>query len=188
MSKAIRIVSKQYKSCKDDPIDGIYLSDIDDKNALTFNFTINGPADSPWADCLIYGKLECPENYPFAPPSVTFLSETYHPNIYTDGKVCLSILNNKQDETGYFRNDELWTPALDLRSVLLIIMNLFNEPNLESPANLDACILYRQNRKEFTKKVRHLLNNSEKYIDVDTKTIVANKNLCDKTESNVVDL
>ena len=92
------------------------------------------------------------------PPIIRFVSNTYHPNIYSDGKVCLSILNNKQDETGYFQQCELWSPVLDIKCVLLCINSLFHEPNQESPANIDACILYRNDIRAFTNKIRGLFD------------------------------
>jgi hypothetical protein len=67
-------------------------------------------------------------------------------------------LLNKSDETGYFQESELWKPTLDLKIVFLCIINLFIEPNLESPANLDACVMYRNDKRELAKLIRSNLN------------------------------
>lgn len=54
-----------------------------------------------------------------------------HPNIFPSGYVCLSLLNAG------------WKPAITLKQVLLGIQQLFEEPNLKSPANHDMYMLYR---------------------------------------------
>ncbi len=170
--RAIKITSNQIKAYYKDPLDGLELLQ-DEQNSLKIQFTLTGPKESPWEDCIMNGYIMCPNNYPFEPPSVVFTTKTNHPNIYKDGKVCMSILNNKQDETGYFQQSELWSPALDLRCIFLCIINLFNEPNLESPADLDACILYRSDIKKFTRNVRKLFDNetnSPTSIVIDVKT------------------
>jgi ubiquitin-conjugating enzyme E2 G2 len=168
VSRAIRTIINQIKVYNKDKLDGL-MFDHDEKNALKVNFTLFGPKESCWEDCVMFGYLLMPETYPFKPPKVVFTSKTNHPNIYLDGKVCISYLNDKQDETGYFRQEELWTPVLDLRCIFLGIITLFTEPNLESPANLDACILYRDNRKEFIKGVRKLFDsNNDQIIDIVT--------------------
>jgi ubiquitin-conjugating enzyme E2 G2 len=171
VARAIKTITNQIRNYNKDKLEGL-IFDHDEKNALKVNFTLFGPKDSCWEDCVMYGYLLMPENYPFKPPKVVFTSKTNHPNIYLDGKVCLSYLNDKQDETGYFREEELWTPVLDLRCVFLGIITLFTEPNLDSPANLDACILYRQNKKDFLKSIRKLFDNdNEQIIDVNTTSI-----------------
>ena len=57
---------------------------------------IRGPASTPYADALLFFSVEFPTDYPFSPPKVLFLTsdgETrFHPNLYIQGKVCLSIL------------------------------------------------------------------------------------------------
>ena len=157
--RAIRIATNQLASYNKAPIDGLHLIQ-DPNNALKINFTLIGPKETPWEDFVMNGIIDLPHNFPFAPPKLNFTTKTYHPNIHNDGKVCLSILNAEQDETGYFKASELWSPVLDIRCIFLCILNLFTEPNLESPANLDACILYRNDIKMLTKMIRKEANNS----------------------------
>ena len=156
--RAIRISTSQLASYNKEPILGLHLEQ-DKNNSLRITFTLEGPKETPWEDVIMKGEVNIPSNYPFVPPNLKFITKTFHPNIYKDGKVCLSILNSEQDETGYFKPEELWTPALDFRCIFLCIMNLFTEPNLESPANLDACILYRNDLKKLTQMVRKEADN-----------------------------
>jgi ubiquitin-protein ligase len=152
-----RILVKQLENYNKDPIDNVIIEQ-DQSNMFKLNFIITGPEGTPWDSHIMLGKIDIPNDYPMSPPKIKFTSRTYHPNIYNDGKVCLSILNLNQDETGYFRKSELWSPVLDFRCVFLCIMNLFHEPNLESPADLDSCLLYRTDRKKLRSLILKEMN------------------------------
>jgi ubiquitin-conjugating enzyme E2 G1 len=71
---------------------------------------------------------------------MTFKSKMWHPNIYPDGKVCISILHppgvdsmNTQEKA-----EERWRPILGVEAILISVISMLNDPNCESPANLDA--------------------------------------------------
>ena len=92
---------------------------------------IRGPASTPYADALLFFSVEFPTDYPFSPPKVLFLTsdgETrFHPNLYIQGKVCLSIL-------GTYSGPQ-WSGALSLNSVLLSILGLLDKnPLAHEPA------------------------------------------------------
>lgn len=53
---------------------------------------ISGPEDSPYAGGLFRIQFSVPANYPFEPPRAQFLTPIYHPNIDSDGRVCISRL------------------------------------------------------------------------------------------------
>ena len=87
----------------------------------------------------------------------------FHPNIYPDGSVCISILHPAgEDPMGYESAQERWTPAHSIEKVLLSVMSLMAEPNPQSPANVDAAKILRDNPAEFKKvsemTVRESLN------------------------------
>jgi len=92
---------------------------------------IRGPVSTPYADALLFFSVEFPTDYPFSPPKVLFLTsdgETrFHPNLYVQGKVCLSIL-------GTYSGPQ-WSGALSLNSVLLSILGLLDKnPLAHEPA------------------------------------------------------
>jgi ubiquitin-conjugating enzyme E2 Z len=75
-------------------------------------------------------SMEFPSNYPYSPPKMTYLTNNgntrFHPNLYRNGKVCLSLLNTWKGEQ--------WTSCNTLSSVLLNLTTLFtSEPLLHEP-------------------------------------------------------
>lgn len=66
-----------------------------------------------------------------APPKVRFLTRIYHPNIDRLGRICLDILKDK------------WSPALQIRTVLLSIQALLSAPNPDDPLNNEAAELWK---------------------------------------------
>lgn len=148
-------IKKDINDCITEPMLSILSLGQNLSNTNKIDFTLTGPKDTPWEDSIMNGYITIPNDYPFSPPILQFTSKTNHPNIYTDGRVCLSILNKTKDEFGYFKESELWSPVQNLRSVFISIISLFHEPNLDSPADLDSCILYRNDKKKLTKLIRN---------------------------------
>ena len=102
----------------------------DENNMLQGYAIIFGPSDTIYRYGAYYFRFKFPTDYPFSPPKVTFLTgdgETrFHPNLYRNGKVCISILNTWKGEQ--------WTSCLNIRSILLMLVTLFhNKPLLNEP-------------------------------------------------------
>ena len=70
----------------------------------------------------------------FSPPQFRFMTEMWHPNIYENGDVCISILHPPVDDpqSGELPS-ERWNPTQNVRTVLLSVISLLNEPNTFSP-------------------------------------------------------
>jgi len=79
----------------------------------------------------------------------------FHPNIYPDGTVCISILHTPGDDpTMYEKASERWSPVQSVEKVILSVISMLAEPNLESGANIDCCKLYRENKEEYVRIVK----------------------------------
>ncbi|KAE8840049.1 hypothetical protein HRS9122_06654 [Pyrenophora teres f. teres] len=115
---------------------------------MTWNAVIIGPADTPFEDGTFRLVMHFEEAYPNKPPSVKFISQMFHPNVYGTGELCLDILQNR------------WSPTYDVAAILTSIQSLLNDPNTSSPANVEASNLYKENRKEYTKRVRETVEKS----------------------------
>lgn len=103
----------------------------DEVNITKGTAMIRGPAGTPYADALLFFSVEFPADYPFSPPKVLILTSDgitrFHPNLYVQGKVCLSIL-------GTYSGPQ-WSGALSFNSVLLSILGLLdNNPLAHEPA------------------------------------------------------
>uniref|UniRef100_A0A915M113 UBC core domain-containing protein n=1 Tax=Meloidogyne javanica TaxID=6303 RepID=A0A915M113_MELJA len=68
---------------------------------------------------------------------------------------------------GYFKASaaERWNPAHGVRSILLSVISMLNEPNISSPANVDASVSYRKYKengnKEFPDIIKKMVEKSK---------------------------
>ncbi|KAH0627782.1 hypothetical protein JD844_008118 [Phrynosoma platyrhinos] len=91
---------------------------------------------------LFQAHIKFPMDYPYSPPTFRFLTKMWHPNIYENGDVCISILHPPVDDpqSGELPS-ERWNPTQNVRTILLSVISLLNEPNTFSPANVDASVM-----------------------------------------------
>lgn len=108
--------------------------------------------------------MNFPEDYPYSPPQFKFTPSIFHPNVYKDGRLCISILHRSGDATSGEPDGETWSPVQTVESVLISIISLLSDPNLSSPANVDASVLYKNSPEEFKKRVGEEVANSKKNI------------------------
>ena len=110
-------------------ISGIYYEhDMD--NFMNGHAMIVGPSDTPYEHGLFFFHFSYPDDYPYSPPKVKFLTKScsqrcrvrINPNLYIDGKVCLSVLNTW--------NGEPWSACQTIRSILLTLITVLNEKPL----------------------------------------------------------
>lgn len=111
---------------------------MDESRVDLMKVLITGPDDTPYANGIFEFDVFFPSNYPNVPPKCLFLttgngSVRFNPNLYADGKVCLSILGTWEG-----RPEEKWNPLCSVLQVLISIQALilvkfpyFNEPGFE---------------------------------------------------------
>lgn len=133
-----------------------------------FNWTIALIIINP--DSLYYGgyflaSMKFPSNYPYSPPAFQFTRPLYHPNIYADGKLCISILHAPgDDEMSGELAAERWSPAQRVESVLLSIISLLDDAETSSAANVDAGVMLRKDPEGYKKRVKEDVEVSKKDI------------------------
>uniref|UniRef100_A0A6N2M6E3 Dephospho-CoA kinase n=1 Tax=Salix viminalis TaxID=40686 RepID=A0A6N2M6E3_SALVM len=147
------------------PVDGFSAGLIDENNVFEWSVTIIGPPDTLYEGGFFNAIMSFPQNYPVSPPTVRFTSEVWHPNVYANGKVCISILHPPGDDpNGYELATERWTPVHTVESIVLSIISMLSSPNDESPANVDAAKQWRENRNEFKKRVSRCVRKSQEIM------------------------
>ena len=98
---------------------------------------IIGPGDSPYAGGVFRLRILFPVDYPFKCPTVTFTTKIYHPNINTNGFICIDILKTA------------WSPALTISKTLLSILSMLSEPNPNDPLMPDIAKQYTEDRRTY---------------------------------------
>ncbi|QCE09241.1 ubiquitin-conjugating enzyme E2 G1 [Vigna unguiculata] len=141
-SQASLLLQKQLKDLCKNPVDGFSAGLVDETNIFEWSVTVIGPPDTLYEGGFFNAIMSFPPNYPNSPPSVKFTSEIWHPNVYPDGRVCISILHPPGDDpNGYELASERWTPVHTVESIVLSIISMLSSPNDESPANVEAAVV-----------------------------------------------
>ena len=97
---------------------------------------ISGPTGSPYALGLFEFDVLLPDDYPQAPPRVKFVTTgnglvRFNPNLYSDGKVCLSLLGTWHGEPWNPRASTLLQVLVSIQSLILVPQPYFNEPGYQ---------------------------------------------------------
>ncbi|KAL9655674.1 hypothetical protein ABK040_002334 [Willaertia magna] len=136
-----RRIVKETQKLMAEPPPGISATPHED-NMRYFNVLIEGPSQSPYEGGIFTLELFLPDNYPMVPPKVRFLTKIYHPNIDKLGRICLDILKDK------------WSPALQIRTVLLSIQALLSAPNPDDPLANDVAEEWKKDQDRALKTAR----------------------------------
>ena len=135
---ALKRINKELKDLEKDPPTNCSAGPVGD-DLFNWQATIMGPPDSPYTGGVFFLTIKFPTDYPFKPPKVTFSTRIYHPNINSNGSICLDILKDQ------------WSPALTISKVLLSISSLLTDPNPDDPFVPDIATLYKADRKTYEK-------------------------------------
>ena len=144
---ALKRIQKELADFNKDPPANCSAGPVNDNDMFHWQATIMGPGDSPYQGGVFFLNIHFPTDYPFKPPKCTFTTKIYHPNINSNGSICLDILKDQ------------WSPALTIGKVLLSISSLLTDPNPDDPLVPEIANVYKTNRaqyeataKEWTKK------------------------------------
>mmetsp|Transcript_25529 Transcript_25529/g.82262 ORF Transcript_25529/g.82262 Transcript_25529/m.82262 type:complete len:156 (-) Transcript_25529:1066-1533(-) len=108
----------------------------DEHDLYNWQAWIRGPRDTPFEGGVFELRIVCPKEYPMAPPSMTFRTRVFHPNVhFKTGEICVDFLKQS------------WTPTWDLLSACRAVASLLGEPEPDSPLNCDAGNLLRHGDK-----------------------------------------
>jgi ubiquitin-conjugating enzyme E2 G1 len=127
---------------------------------LTWNFIIIGPSETLYEYGIFSGYIKFTNEYPSKPPKVYF-NNIIHPNIYTTGEVCISILHEGTDTFGYEKDIERWLPSHGINTIMISIISMLSAPNFESPANVDASKLWKEHPQKYKHEIYKMVSLSQ---------------------------
>ena len=111
----------------------------------TWTITLPGPPSTPFSGGTFHLQLLLPTDYPFKPPSLSFQTKIWHPNVSNDDKglMCLGLLRPDQ-----------WKPSSKIRDVLVFAQQLLVEPMPEDAVEAGIAQEMREDRGAWEKKAR----------------------------------
>ncbi|KAM4732616.1 ubiquitin-conjugating enzyme E2 D2-like isoform 1-T1 [Anableps anableps] len=161
---ALKRISKELTDLSRDPPAQCSAGPVGE-DMFHWQATIMGPPDSPYQGGVFFLTIHFPTDYPFKPPKVSdparrllpsgsllvlirsicssvqvaFTTRIYHPNINSNGSICLDILRSQ------------WSPALTISKVLLSICSLLCDPNPDDPLVPEIARIYKTDPVRYNK-------------------------------------
>tara|TARA_B100001063_G_C16777284_1_gene566660 strand:+ start:7733 stop:8458 length:726 start_codon:yes stop_codon:yes gene_type:complete len=169
---------------------GIYYAH-DDSNMLKGYAMVFGPSDTIYRFGAYIFEFNFPTNYPYSPPKLKYMTNDgvtrFHPNLYRNGKVCISILNTWKGEQ--------WTSCQTIRSILLMLVTLLhNKPLLNEPGVKETSPSFVPYNKIITFKnleiaiLRNVTKKSENmYNDIINTLLIYHKKHVDKHKKEILE-
>jgi ubiquitin-protein ligase len=93
MTTALRRLMTEHRELTISSPHGIQAGPASEDNYFVWDAVVIGPEDTPYEHGVFMATLAFPPDYPLAPPVMKFTTHIYHPNVYPDGTVCISILH-----------------------------------------------------------------------------------------------
>lgn len=131
LSSTTRRILLDVKTIMKNPLEenGIFYCHNED-NIYNGKAMIIGPSETPYFSGFYLFDILYPFDYPYSPPVITYCTQgeniRWNPNLYTNGKVCLSLLNTWAGDP--------WTSVQTISSVLLTMSSILNKnPLLNEP-------------------------------------------------------
>ena len=144
MSRAIQNrLKKELNQLTDNPICGSTVLLEEENNIRKWIVCVKGPVETPYEGGNFKLKFDFPDNYPFKPPEVKFITTMYHPNIKKDtGEICLDVFANG------------WLPTQKCSEILEKIISIIKLPSSSSPLEPDIANEFSNNYEQFCSNVK----------------------------------
>mmetsp|Transcript_9337 Transcript_9337/g.15862 ORF Transcript_9337/g.15862 Transcript_9337/m.15862 type:complete len:188 (-) Transcript_9337:416-979(-) len=124
--RVIGRLNKELKQLVASPPEGVRFVPGDMDTLTEVHVEMDGPEETPYEGGTFRMKLVLGQDYPQAPPRGFFLTKIYHPNVSSNGDICVNTL--KKD----------WNDGVTLCHILAVIRCLLIIPFPESSLNDEA--------------------------------------------------
>lgn len=139
--QTIRGVVREMQELSTHPPEGIKVQ-INEEDVTDIQAFIDGPSGTPYMGGLFKVKLALGKDFPQIPPKAFFLTKIFHPNVASNGEICVNTL--KKD----------WKPDLGIKHILLTIKCLLIVPNAESALNEEAGKLLLEHYDDYYQRAK----------------------------------
>ncbi|XP_060791475.1 ubiquitin-conjugating enzyme E2 R2 isoform X2 [Neoarius graeffei] len=151
MPSSQKALMLELKSLQEEPVEGFRITLVAESDLYNWEVAIFGPPNTLYEGGYFKAHIKFPIDYPYSPPTFRFLTKMWHPNIYESGEL----------------PSERWNPTQNVRTILLSVISLLNEPNTFSPANVDASVMFR--------KWRDSKGKDKEYAEIIRKQVLSTK-------------
>lgn len=127
--------------------DNIKIKFPDPNDVKTFIIRLH-LKDGIWENGNFDFEFKMTDEYPFEAPKVKCLTKVWHPNIDSNGNVCVNVLR------------ENYSSALSLTSIFAGIIFIFTEPNVSDPLNKEAAEEYKKDVIKFRVHAKKVMQSS----------------------------
>jgi len=158
-SAAALQLQKELKEVVNDPLNDYCKVELENDSLFEWNIWFLGPPGTDYEGGIFHSLMTFPPDYPFSPPSLKLVSDFWHPNVYKNGPVCISILHTP-DPMNPDENGQNWTPAQRVETVIISVISMLSDPNFSSPANIDASVELRKDPVAYRARIRKMVERS----------------------------
>jgi ubiquitin-protein ligase len=124
-----------------------------------------GPENTPYAFCPLIFSIKMPPDYPFSSPDVRIVTSDgitrFHPNLYVNGKVCLSIL-------GTYSGPK-WASIMNIGTIFKSVYSLLNDNPITNEPGWEKYTLADEKAQNYVDWVefnilKHTVHQYQKYL------------------------
>lgn len=164
-NRAIKRIQKEIQDLEESKVilqeSGIYFH-YEDSDIKKLYVMMIGPSETPYEDGFYFFQFQYPDNYPMTPPVAKYMTQgfmgnvtngreklvRFNPNLYENGKVCLSMLNTWKGP-GWVPTNTIINVFVAIQALVLTKNPLENEPGFEIESARDE-----MEKLEFSEKYR----------------------------------